>query len=132
VSGIIFDDDRVLLVQRTNPPSEGLWSFPGGAIQLGETLEEALVREVREETGLTVKIGPLVSAISRIIRDDSRSILYHYILLDYLCTPVAGQVVAGSDAGKACWVPFNELQDLRVTEGLYRIIDRAREKGKTL
>jgi len=132
VSGIIFSgQDEVLLVQRANPPSEGLWSLPGGAVCLGETLEKALVREIREETGLTIRAGPLVSAVTRIFRDDAGNILYHYVLLDYLCEQLKGRIAAGSDAGNARWVRLNEIHELRVTEGLNRIIDRAWEKAQS-
>src|SRR3989337_337946 len=98
VGGVVIRDTRVLLVQRASEPLAGQWSLPGGAVELGETLEEAVVRELKEETGLTVRVVKLVEAFERIIRDDSGRPRYHYVLLDYLCEPLAGAACAGSDA----------------------------------
>src|SRR3989344_7448935 len=97
VGGVVIRDTRVLLVQRASEPLAGQWSLPGGAVELGETLEEAVVRELKEETGLTVRLVKLVEAFERIIRDDSGRPRYHYVLLDYLCEPVEGSARPGSD-----------------------------------
>ena len=128
VSGICFSGrGEVLLIRRNNPPARGLWSFPGGVVRLGETLAEALIREFREETGLIVRPGPLVSALDRIVYDDAGQIRYHYILLDYLCKRIEGNLAAGSDAGEAKWIGIDDIEGMRVTEGLKRIIDRAKQ-----
>jgi 8-oxo-dGTP diphosphatase len=125
VSGVILNENRkVLLVRRANPPALGEWSFPGGMVHLGEDLDEALVREIKEETGLVVRPGVLLSATSRIVHDDSKRILYHYVLLDYLCRVVSGKCAAGSDAGDVQWVRISEVPSLRVTDGLIRIIEK--------
>ena len=102
VSGVIFDDrDRILLIRRANPPAKGKWSLPGGVVKLGEELAEALKREIREECDLTVLVGPLVWASSRIIRDGKDHIQYHYVLLDYLCRSENSNVTVGADASEA-------------------------------
>src|SRR3989304_3356752 len=103
VGGVVIRDARVLLVQRASEPLAGQWSLPGGAVGLGETLEAAVVRELKEETGLTVRVVELVEAFERIIRDDSGRSRYHYVLLDYLCQPVEGTARAGSGAPAGAW-----------------------------
>jgi len=132
VAGLIFKDDSILLIRRNKPPSEGKWSFPGGAVQLGESLEAALMREIAEETGLAVKTGPLVSALSKVNHDERGDVEYHYVLLDFLCEVEGGKPVAGSDAAGIKWVKLNEIGDLRVTEGLNRIINEAQRIRRKL
>jgi ADP-ribose pyrophosphatase YjhB (NUDIX family) len=91
----------VLLVRRRYEPLAGQWSLPGGAVEAGETLVEALTREVEEETGLTVDVGPVVEVFDRISRDADGRVRYHYVLADYLCRPRAGRLLAGSDVSDA-------------------------------
>jgi len=129
VSGVIFDsEERVLLVRRGRPPARGKWSLPGGVVQLGEELEEALKREILEESGLVVEGGPLLAVSSRIVRDQDGKIQYHYILLDYLCRFVQGQLRAGSDAEDVGWFEWNTLEGLDLTEGVLGVIRKGREK----
>ena len=146
VGGIAFDQrGRVLLVQRGNPPGEGLWSIPGGRVELGETLQEACARELWEETGLTVEVGPVAEVVDRIHRTRRRSpasgnegdegdegdggdedIVFHYVIIDFLVEVVAdpddqgGAGVVphpGQDARDARWLSEDELRELPVTEG---------------
>jgi mutator protein MutT len=100
VGAVVIRDGQVLLVQRAQEPLSGKWTLPGGAVELGETLEEAVVRELREETGLEVRVLELVEAFERIARDESDRPRYHYVLLDYLCVPVSGDLLAGSDVSR--------------------------------
>src|SRR3990172_11537064 len=109
VGGVVLRDARVLLVQRGSEPLAGQWSLPGGAVELGETLEEAVARELKEETGLTVRVVGLVEAFERIIRDDSGRPRYHYVLLDYLCEPVEGSARPGSDVPAVAWATPEEF-----------------------
>ncbi len=81
----------VLLVERAAEPLKGRWTLPGGVVEVGETLEAALMRELREETGLEVRVLELVEVLDRITRDDAQRVRYHYVLLDYLCEPAAGE-----------------------------------------
>ncbi len=95
---VITAEGRVVLVRRARAPLAGHWSLPGGAVEVGETLEQAVVREVREETGLDVDVGPVVEVLDRIFRDDDGRVRHHYVLVDYLCRPRGGDLEAGTDA----------------------------------
>ena len=86
VGGVVLCGDEVLVVQRGAEPSKGLWSIPGGAVEVGESLAEACAREVAEETGLQVRVGPMVEVIERILRDDRGRVEYHYVLIDFVCS----------------------------------------------
>jgi mutator protein MutT len=108
VGGVVIRDGRVLLIRRGKEPLRGRWLVPGGTVELGETLEEAVVREVREETGLEVAPGEVLTVFDRIDRQGSR-ILYHYVIVDYLCEYVAGEARAGSDAEAVAFVAKEEL-----------------------
>lgn len=121
VGAIVFDDaGRILLVERGRPPSQGLWSVPGGRLEPRETLAQAVAREVREETGLIVEVGTLACVLER-FGDD-----YHFVLLDYFARVTGGTLVAASDARAARFVDFDELQALPLTEGLADVLVRAR------
>ncbi len=109
VGAVIVEDGRVLLVQRGQPPLQGQWSLPGGAVEVGETLSAALQREVLEETGLVVEVGPLVEVLDRIHLDAAAQVEYHYVLIDYLCFVVGGQLHPQSDAADARWAAPEHL-----------------------
>jgi len=110
VGAVVVKDRDVLLVMRGKNPGYGEWSIPGGAILVGETLEQAVVREIREEVGIQVEPVGLVEALDRIIHDERGMILYHYILLDFLCLYLSGRLKAGSDAIKARWVKDSDIE----------------------
>lgn len=107
VGAVIIDQDRVLLVQRGNEPMKGHWSLPGGLLELGESLVEGVQREVREETGLIVEVLELVELLDRIFRQDER-VRYHYVIADYLCRVVGGDLKANSDADAVRWISRGE------------------------
>lgn len=120
VGAIVLDDaGRVLVVRRGRPPGEGLWSLPGGKVEAGERLADAVVREVREETGLEVACGRLVEVVER-FGDD-----WHYVILDYLCELRGGSLGAADDVSDARFVTRAELDALPTTEGLAAVIDLA-------
>jgi mutator protein MutT len=128
VGAVILDGDRVLLVQRGQEPLKGEWSLPGGVVEIGETLEAALAREVREETSLDVVVGPVVEVLDSIRRDASGRAEYHYIIIDYICQVRAGTPTAasrGTDAADVRWVPIADLERYRVTTTAIAVIRRA-------
>jgi len=121
VGAIVVDSEgRVLLVQRGRPPGEGLWSLPGGRVERGETLRDALTREVREETGLAIEVGPLAEVVER-MGDD-----YHFVILDYVARVIGGTLRAGDDARDVRFVDEAALAGLPCTVGLVAVIERAR------
>lgn len=127
VGGIAFDaDGRVLLIQRGNPPSAGYWTVPGGRVEPGETLAEACRRELREETGLEVAVGPLVEALDRVHRDAGGALQYHFVILDYLVEITGGALAPASDVRDARWCAPADLDALPLTDGLLPVIERAR------
>jgi 8-oxo-dGTP diphosphatase len=103
---------RVLLVRRGQEPLKGEWSLPGGAVELGETLEEAICREILEETGLTVQVIDTVKAFDRISRDLEGRVRYHYVLVDFLCRITGGSLACATDAVEARWATADELEGL--------------------
>jgi len=128
VGAVILDGDRVLLVQRGHEPLKGEWSLPGGAVELGESLEEALVREVREETSLDVTVGPVVEVFDSIRRDAGGRAEYHYVIIDYACRVRGGTATAaarGSDAADVRWVPLAEIEQYGVTSTAIAVIRKA-------
>jgi 8-oxo-dGTP diphosphatase len=108
------DEKRVLLIRRGTAPLLGEWSLPGGVLECGETLREAVVREAREETGLLVNPGGMLGVYERVIRDDQGRVRYHYVLIDFLCHPVNGDLKAGSDAADVRWFTREELPALNL------------------
>jgi 8-oxo-dGTP diphosphatase len=109
-----LDDPRVLLIRRGQPPLLGEWSLPGGVLECGETLRQAVVREALEETGLVVETSEMLGVYERVIRDDEGRVRYHYVLLDFLCRAVGGDLKAGSDAADVRWFTHDELPALNL------------------
>ena len=125
VGAVIFRGDSVLLAQRGREPSYGKWSIPGGLVELGESLHDAIRREVCEEVGLDVKVGDLVAALDRVIHDDTRKIEYHYVLLDFVCECNDGTPHPSSDVLDCVYVPLDALGEYPMTEGTEKVIRRA-------
>jgi 8-oxo-dGTP diphosphatase len=130
VGAIIIDEGRVLLVKRGHPPLAGEWSIPGGVLELGETLREAAVREAREETCLTVETAELLGVYDRVLRDNEGRTLYHFVLIDFLCWPVAGDAEAADDANEVRWFTPDEIADLGLAEDTAQVIREGFEKVK--
>jgi 8-oxo-dGTP diphosphatase len=121
-------EKRVLLIRRGTAPLLGEWSLPGGVLECGERLRDAVVREAHEETGLVVEPGEMLGVYERVIRNDAKRVQYHFVLIDYLCRVVGGRLKAGSDASDVSWFTREELPALKlacdaddvVTKGLDR------------
>lgn len=125
VGALIIEGDRIVLVERAKDPLKGWWSIPGGLIELGERVADAVRREVREETGLEVEPGGLHEIYERLIHEADGRLEYHYVLLDYVCRVTGGALAASSDASRAAWVSADQLQEYRLTEGTLAVIERA-------
>jgi 8-oxo-dGTP diphosphatase len=112
----------ILLVQRGKPPLADLWSLPGGGVETGERLEDAVIREVLEETGLHVTTDSIATVFERIIPDDLGGCEYHYVLIDFFCTIASGDLRAGSDSRNVAWFDIDDLPGLPMTEGTLEVI----------
>lgn len=131
VGAVILDDEgRVVLIRRRYEPLKGQWSLPGGTLELGETLEAGVAREILEETGLEVAVGPVVEVFDRIMLDEAERVRYHFVLVDYLCRPVGGTLVAGSDVDEAVLVDPGELAPYHLTVKATAVIARALELAR--
>jgi len=124
VGAVIVDDGKVVLVKRKYEPLKGHWSLPGGMVEIGEPLETALAREMLEETGLRVEVGPVIEVFDRIMRDEERRVRYHFVLIDYLCWPAGGSLEAGSDVTLAIWADPATLGQYALTDKATSVIQR--------
>ena len=125
VGALIFEDAKILLVERGKEPLKGFWSLPGGILESGEKLEAAIRREVREETGLEIEALSVFEIFERIMPDADGRPEYHYVLIDYVCRPTGGLLQAASDVTRAVWVAKENLAEYRLTEGTLEVIERA-------
>jgi 8-oxo-dGTP diphosphatase len=131
VGAVVIDVTKVLLVRRGNEPLKGEWSLPGGAVELGETLQRGVIREVLEETGLVVVPVGIVEVLDRITQDEilqdgaSGRIRYHYVLVDFICHVTGGALREGSDADEVRWVAREELGEYRLPSLTVQVIEKA-------
>lgn len=134
VGGVVVHESRVLLVQRGTEPLKGRWTIPGGLVDVGESLREAVIREVKEETGLDVEPVELIELLDRIHREDER-VRYHYVIADYLCRMTGGTLGAASDADAARWVERSEWNShsiLAIDPITTRVIETAWQRARTI
>ena len=130
IGAIIIDGGRVLLVKRTHPPIQGQWSIPGGVLEVGELVREAAIREAREETGLIVETGELLGVYDRVLHDSENRVQYHYVLIDFLCRAVGGELHAASDAAEVRWFTPSELPALSLAEDTQDVIRKGFESSR--
>jgi ADP-ribose pyrophosphatase len=130
VGAIIVEDGRVLLIKRAKAPLLGEWSIPGGMLELGETLRQGAEREALEETGLVVRATDLLGVFDRIVPDDNRRTLYHYVLIDFLCVKISGHVLAAGDASDAHWFTVSDLSGLSMPEETVEVLQMGIAKAK--
>ncbi len=125
VGGVLFIDERVVLVRRRHAPLQGHWSLPGGAVEVGEGLRDAVCRELREEIGVETRVGPLIELCERITRDPDGRVRYHFVLADYLCEQVGGSLHPGSDAAAVALADPESLAPYALTDLTRAVIARA-------
>lgn len=125
VGAVTIVEGRVVLIKRRFEPLAGRWSLPGGAVDVGETLQQGLVREMKEETGLDVDVGPVVDVFDRITRDADGHVRFHYVLADFLCHATGGTLAAGSDAADAVLADPDDLARYDLTDKTLDVIRRA-------
>jgi 8-oxo-dGTP diphosphatase len=128
VGAVIVREHRALLVKRSTEPLQGQWSIPGGAVEVGETLRQAIAREVYEETGLVVEVGEVLDVFDSIHEDADGRTRYHYVLIDFLCEPVKGRLCAATDVSEVRWAMIEELDSLQVGDMTQGVIRKAIER----
>ena len=128
VSAAILREEKVLIVRRARPPAQGLYTLPGGAVEAGETLIEAVMREVREETGMIIEPIALAGYREAVVRDDDKRVARHYVILCFAARWVAGEPVLGEELAEARWMCPSDLASLNATEGLAEMVAAAFEQ----
>jgi len=130
VASTVFKDDKVLLVRRLNEPAKGRLGIPGGVVELGEKVSDAAAREVLEETGVIVEPVRVLTILDSIVRDKEGKIKFHYVLSEYLCKYVSGNLGAASDVSEALWVSIHDLDKQGMSPRNVAFIKKtAREEG---
>jgi 8-oxo-dGTP diphosphatase len=125
VGAVILIDGKIVLVKRRHEPLAGQWSLPGGTLELGETLEAGVAREMLEETGLVVDVGPVIEVFDRILLDEQRKVRYHFVLVDYLCRPISGTLTSASDAVDVALAHPSDLDRYHLAPKALDVIARA-------
>jgi ADP-ribose pyrophosphatase YjhB (NUDIX family) len=129
---VLIHEGRALLIRRGSEPLRGQWSIPGGSLELAETLEEGVARELLEETGVVVRVGEMIEVFERIFLETPPQMVegvarprYHYVIVDYLCAWVGGEARAGGDALEVAWAEEEELEKFRMTPAAMRVLRKA-------
>ena len=128
IGAVIISEGKIALIKRGNEPSKGKWTIPGGLVELGETLEQAVIRETKEETGLDVENPRLIDVVSNVDLDEKGKVKYHYVIIDYFVHVKNGTAQASSDAVELRWVPFNEVEKYDLTTSFRVFFRHNRER----
>jgi ADP-ribose pyrophosphatase len=124
IGGVVFKDGGVLLVRRAKPPAFGEWAIPGGSVELGETLKQAVEREVLEETGIMVRAGEICYTFEAVKRDDKGRVQFHYVIIDLIAEYLSGEPIPASDATEAAWLTSSDLADRPVNVSTLELLRR--------
>ncbi len=124
VGAIVFKEDKILLVLRGKPPAENLWSIPGGSVELGETLQEATEREIREEAGITIRAREPVYTFDVLERDNKGNVRFHYVIVDLAADYISGELRPGDDAIDVRWFSAGEVNKLKVSEATLKLLNK--------
>ncbi len=128
IGAVIIREGKIALIKRGNEPSRGKWTIPGGIVELGESPEQAVIRETKEETGLGVENPRLIDVVSNVDLDVKGKVKYHYVIIDYFVHVKAGTAEASSDAVELRWVPFDEVEDYDLTTSFRLFFRNNRER----
>ena len=131
VGAVVVRDGRALIVKRGHEPRKGEWSLPGGLLELGESLQDAARREIWEETGLEVIVGPIIETFDRVHRDERGRVRYHFVIVDFLCSCGSGEAIPGSDADDVAWVSAEQIDAYGVNEHAKAVILRGLQSSGT-
>ena len=124
VGAVVVRDGRALIVKRAHEPRKGEWSLPGGLLELGESLVDAVRREIKEETNLDIEVGPVIETFDRVHQDAAGKIRYHFVIVDYVCWPITGEASAGSDAEAVAWVAASDIDRYQVNAHAKAVIEK--------
>jgi 8-oxo-dGTP diphosphatase len=130
VGAVIVRNGKALIIKRAQEPRKGEWSLPGGLLELGESLQDAIRREVKEETNLDIEAGPIIETFDRVHRDDAGRVRYHFVIVDFVCWSDGGEPTAGSDAEAVAWVTEDQLDDYRVNLHAAAVIRQGLETSR--
>ena len=128
IGAVIINQGKIALIKRGNEPSKGKWTIPGGLVELGESLETAVIRETKEEVCLDVENPCLIGVVDNVDLDEQGKIKYHYVIIDYLVHVTGGTIKAASDAAELRWVPFNEVEEYNLTASFRVFFRQNRER----
>lgn len=131
VGALIVCDGKILLEKRKNDPGKGKWSIPGGLVELGENIEQTVIREVKEETGLDVEKPEHIDVVDNVVLDEDSKVRYHFVIVDYFVKLKGGRLKAASDAEELRWVPLDELETYNLTKTIRAFFQRNKEKLAT-
>jgi len=132
VGAVLICDGKILLEKRKYEPGKGKWSIPGGLVELGENVEQSVIREVKEETGLEVEKPEHIDVVDNVVRDENGEVKYHFVIIDYFVKLKGGTLEARSDAEELRWVSLDEVEKYDLTKTFRAFFERNREKlGKS-